>query len=451
MGNHKSKLKKSKTQKGKGKNKLNNSDMMVNPDFTAYDSNNSAVVTSSYNKPNLFPSHSLNPTTPTTKIKSIAFIPGNWFPIQVNQVNVGLGWDFDSSETYDLDASVTAFNECNEPIESIYYSRLNGLNGAVHHFGDNLTGVGEGDDEVISIDLSKIPEKVISLAVTVNSYKRNSLIKAKEAFIRLFETHSKKEIGKFVLNKTKDCIGLLLGLLERNRRDGGWFFRVMCDPIEGNVVTSSYNSLKVLLNGYLESFNNDIAYKPRHPMEGEQTFTPETWIDIDAAKVHVGLGWDILPGNIYDLDASIITFDKQINELEIIYHKNMKSRDGNIIHQGDNRTGLGEGDDEVISINLRNLDQNVASMAVIVNSFKGNSMVGLRSAFIRLFDDDKPIGCHVLGQGTETIGLLLGYFRRDYVNNCWLFQVMISPLPGTQAPDSIEQLKIILDKYKMPL
>ena len=129
----------------------------------------------------------------------------------------------------------------------------------------------------------------------------------------------------------------------------------------------------------------------------------------------------------------------------------MKSRDGNIIHQGDNRTGIGEGDDEVISINLRNLDQNVASMAVIVNSFKGNSMIGLRSAFIRLFDDDKPIGCHVLGQGTETIGLLLGYFRRDYVNNRWLFQVMISPLPGTQAPDSIEQLKIILDKYKMPL
>ena len=40
-----------------------------------------------------------------------------------------------------------------------------------------------------------------------------------------------------ILNKTKDCIGLLLGLLERNRQTGGWFFRVMCDPIEGNIVT----------------------------------------------------------------------------------------------------------------------------------------------------------------------------------------------------------------------
>ena len=378
------------------------------------------------------------------------FIPGQWFEIKTNEINVGLGWDFSRRDTFDLDASVTGFDERNEPVESIYYLHLNGLKNSVHHFGDNLTGAGEGDDEVISIILNQVPPNVMSLAVTVNSYKNKSLIKAKSAFIRLFETKSKREIGKFILNKTKDCIGLLLGLLERNRQTGGWFFRVMCDPIEGNVVTASYASLKVLLNGYLESFNSDMNNKPRHPMEGEEVFTPETWINIDAARVHVGLGWDILPGNVYDLDASIITFDNQVNELEVIYHKNMKSKDGNIIHLGDNRTGIGEGDDEVMTINLRNLPQKVSSLAIIVNSFKGNSMIGLRSAFIRLFDDDKPIGCHVLGQGTETLGLLLGYFRRDVANNSWLFQVMIYPLPGTEATESIEQLKTILARYKIP-
>ena len=379
------------------------------------------------------------------------FVPGQWFEINVNEINVGLGWDFSKRDTFDLDASVTGFDERNEPVESIYFRQLDGLDRSVHHFGDNLTGVGDGDDEVISIILNKVPARVISLAVTVNSYKSNSLIKAKSAFIRLFETHSKREIGKFILNKTKDCIGLLLGLLERNKQTGGWFFRVMCDPIEGNVITNSYKSLKVLLNGYLESFNSEMFNnKPRHPLPDEELFTPETWINIDTARVHVGLGWDILPGNVYDLDASIISFDSQVNELEVIYHKNTRSKDGNIIHLGDNRTGIGEGDDEVLTINLRNLPQNVASLAVIVNSFKGNSMVGLRSAFIRLFDDDKPIGCHVLGEGTETVGLLLGYFRRDVVNKSWLFQVMIYPLPGTQAPESIPQLKTILARYKIP-
>ena len=259
-------------------------------------------------------------------------------------------------------------------------------------------------------------------------------------------------MGRFVLNQTKDCLGLLLGLFERNRQTNGWYFRVMIDPLEGHTVKDSYPSLKTLLNGYSESFNSAfVNTQPRHPLPGEPTFTPETWIDMAPGLTYIGLGWDILPGNIYDLDASIVTFDRNINQMEIIYHKNLKSVDGSIVHYGDNRTGLGEGDDEVLSVDLSRINPNVNAMAVIVNSFKGNSMVGLKSAFIRLYDQTRLIGCHVLGQGTETTGLLLGLFRRDFANNTWLFQVMISPLPGKEAPDSIQQLRIILDKYKMPM
>ena len=380
---------------------------------------------------------------------SINFIPGQWFPIHNDKINIGLGWDFTGSETFDLDASVTGFDESFEVIESIYYSNLKGLNSSVIHFGDNLTGEGEGDDEVISVTLSNVPKNVMSLAVAINSYTKNSLIKAKEAFIRLFEPDSRKEIGKFILNQTKDCIGLLLGLFERDNYKGGWFFRVMGDPLEGNIITNSYGSLKTLLRGYLESFSSDVNYKPRHPTAGEEIIIPGKWIDINAPKVYLGLGWDIIPGNIYDLDASVVIFDRYYNELEIISHKNLNSKDGNIIHHGDNKTGIGEGDDEVITINVKYLDPNIDSMAVIVNSFKGNSMVGLRNAFIRLFDDDKPIGCHVLGQGYENIGLLLGYFRRDSYQN-WYFQAMNHPLPGRQAEESIGELKKILHEYKAP-
>jgi tellurium resistance protein TerZ len=383
--------------------------------------------------------------------QTTTFIPGQWFPIDVPKVKVGLGWDFAKEDVFDLDGSVTGFNECNEPIESIYYSHLKGLNGSVKHHGDNLTGQGSGDDEVITVELNKVPKNVYSLAVAVNSYKKNSIIKAKSAFIRLVNGKTKKELGRFVLKETKDCIGLLLGLFERDRQTGGWYFRVMVDPLAGHVITESYDSLKTLLNGYSESFNSAaVNYQPRHPLPGEPIFTPETWIDLNPGLIYIGLGWDILPGNVYDLDASIISFDRNINEMEIIYHKNLKSQDGCIVHHGDNRTGLGEGDDEVLSVNLANINPNVNAMAVIVNSFKGNSMVGLRSAFIRLYDQAKLIGCHVIGQGSETTGLLLGLFRKDLYNNDWLFQVMISPLPGKEALESIQQLKILLDKYKMP-
>ena len=66
--------------------------------------------------------------------------------IVVSQEILGLGWDFDSSEAYYWDASVTALDEYNEPIESIYYSHLEGLSGTVHHFWGYLTRVGDGDD-----------------------------------------------------------------------------------------------------------------------------------------------------------------------------------------------------------------------------------------------------------------------------------------------------------------
>ena len=171
---------------------------------------------------------------------------------------------------------------------------------------------------------------------------------------------------------------------------------------------------------------------------------------MNPSLIYVGLGWDVLPGTIYDLDASIISFDRNINVLEIIYHKNLKSKDGTIIHYGDNKTGLGEGDDEILSVNLANMDQNINTMAVIVNSFKGNNMKGLKSAFIRLYEQNKLIGCDVLGNGSEITGLLLRLFRKDFANNQWIFQVMISPLPGKEASDSVQSLKEILDKYKMP-
>ena len=185
----------------------------------------------------------------------------------------------------------------------------------------------------------------------------------------------------FILNKTKDCIGLMLGLLEKNNQDGKWYFRVMVDPLEGNVVTKSHNSIKTLLNGY--NINSQIINKPRHPLPGENLFTPETWIELKNFFVYVGLGWDVLPGNVYDLDASIISFDNLLNVVDVVYHKNMMSKDGAIKHYGDNRTGIGEGDDELLSIDFRNLNNSIVSLAVIVNSFKGNNMTGLQSAFIK--------------------------------------------------------------------
>lgn len=184
----------------------------------------------------------------------ISYIPGEWFPIDLPSINVGLGWDFKPGDRYDLDASVTGLDATCQIKESVYYSKKSGFNGAVRLSGDNTTGKGHGDDEIMYITLSNIPHYITTLAIAINSFRNNSLIRARRAFVRLFEPHSGMELGRFILNRSYDCIGLLVGILHRSRRDRRWYLRVMTDPIPGNVITKSYGELKRLVPGYLHTF-----------------------------------------------------------------------------------------------------------------------------------------------------------------------------------------------------
>ena len=376
-----------------------------------------------------------------------ALQPGTWIPVREPIIMVGLGWDFTGRETFDLDASVSGFDKQYSHIDSIYFNHKLGLNGSVKHFGDNRTGQGSGDDEVIQVSLNKVPARVQYLAVTINSYKKNSLIKARSAYIRIFT--KSYHIGKYTLNRTKDCIGLLLGVFERDTTGMFWYFRVMADPIDGNKVTDSIGDIKALLGQY--SMAN--AYNPRtvhHPLPGEPIIEFNKWIKLQNRFTYIGLGWNIQPGFSFDLDASIITFDKTNRLLEIIYHNNMQSYNGSIIHYGDSRSGFGEGDDEVLSIDFAAVDPNTFTMAVIVNSFKGNSIVNIRDAFIRLYDPQKPIGVHVLNNCPDCIGLFFGIFRKND-QGVWHFTAIKELVNGIEAPQSVNDVIYNLNKYPLKI
>ena len=86
---------------------------------------------------------------------------------------VGLGWDtnqYDGGYDFDLDAAAFLLGENGKVLRDedfIFYNNLDGRNGAVVHTGDNLTGEGDGDDEVILIDFTKIPNEIKKIAITV--------------------------------------------------------------------------------------------------------------------------------------------------------------------------------------------------------------------------------------------------------------------------------------------
>ncbi len=104
-------------------------------------------------------------------------------------------------------------------------------------------------------------------------------------------------------------------------------------------------------------------------------------------KVVMGLGWDAKKsaggggllkgmfggggGESIDLDASCVMFDEQKKLVDVIWFKQLKSKDGSITHSGDNRTGDGDGDDEQIVVNLDKVPAQVKSLGFTVNSFTG--------------------------------------------------------------------------------
>ncbi|WP_328389442.1 TerD family protein [Nocardia sp. NBC_00416] len=121
-------------------------------------------------------------------------------------VKMGLGWDpvqqrgmFGSRTVdIDLDASVMMFADMN-PVDVAYYGQLTSKDGSIRHQGDNLTGEGAGDDEVILVDLTRVPAHVNSLIFVVTSYKGHTFGQVQNAFCRLIDGASNAEMARYSL------------------------------------------------------------------------------------------------------------------------------------------------------------------------------------------------------------------------------------------------------------
>ena len=113
-------------------------------------------------------------------------------------------------------------------------------------------------------------------------------------------------------------------------------------------------------------------------------------------KVTMGLGWDAIKSKGFlgfgakteavDLDASVVMFDEGQRPVDVIWFRQLKSKDGSIVHTGDNRTGAGDGDDEQINVDLNAVPASVKSLVFTVNSFTGQTFAQVENAYCRLLD-----------------------------------------------------------------
>jgi tellurium resistance protein TerZ len=157
----------------------------------------------------------------------------------LTKVFMGLGWDAAAApakkkglfggllgggggkpKDIDLDASVIMLDSAKKVLDTVYYGQPNSRDGSIRHGGDNLTGAGDGDDEVIYLDLTALPDAAAYLVFTVNSFSGQTFNEVENATARLVDDTNNTEICTYQLTEQGAHTGVIMASLAKTA--GGW-------------------------------------------------------------------------------------------------------------------------------------------------------------------------------------------------------------------------------------
>lgn len=162
----------------------------------------------------------------------------------LKNITVGLGWDvnaFDTGADFDLDASAFMLGtngKCLNDSDFVFYGNLSGVDDSVVHMGDNRTGEGEGDDEQIHVDLSKIPNNIERISFTTTIYeaekRRQNFGQVSNAYIRIVDEDTQQELIRYDLGEDFSIeTAVVVG--ELYKHNGEWKFNAIGSGFQGGL------------------------------------------------------------------------------------------------------------------------------------------------------------------------------------------------------------------------
>ncbi|MEK5331252.1 MULTISPECIES: TerD family protein [unclassified Lysinibacillus] len=164
----------------------------------------------------------------------------------LNNVGIGLGWDvkqFDGGSDFDLDASVfllDASGKCRNEQDFIFYNNLTSPDKSVQHMGDNRTGLGDGDDEKILVNLKQVSPQIEKIVVTVTIYdaegRRQNFGQVLNAYVRLSNEESGSEVLRYDLAEDFS-IETAVVFCELYRHNGEWKFAAVGSGYQGGLAS----------------------------------------------------------------------------------------------------------------------------------------------------------------------------------------------------------------------
>ena len=168
----------------------------------------------------------------------------------LSKVVVGLGWDvnqFDTGGDFDLDAAAFLLTDSGKVSKSedfVFFGNLTHPSGSVQHMGDNLTGAGDGDDEQIKVDLSKVPANISKVAFTVTIYdaevRHQNFGQVNNAFIRIYNEETGEEMLRYDLGEDFSIeTAAVFGELYKNGSE--WKFNAIGSGFQGGLAALCAN------------------------------------------------------------------------------------------------------------------------------------------------------------------------------------------------------------------
>ncbi len=167
----------------------------------------------------------------------------------LNKILIGLGWDVRATDggDFDLDASLfmlSGSGKVRNDNDFIFYNNLRSSDGSIEHTGDNRTGAGDGDDEMIKVDLQRVPSDIdkLVLGVTIHDAdaKRQNFGMIGSAFIRIVNQDNNREIVRYDLSEDMSIeTAMLFG--EVYRHGGEWKFRAVGQGFKGGLDAMAKN------------------------------------------------------------------------------------------------------------------------------------------------------------------------------------------------------------------
>jgi len=349
----------------------------------------------------------------------------------------GAAWDTDPrmGRKVDVDLQCVVVDNNGTIIDCAYYNNLKAVR-AITHSGDELQGRTDKIEEMVWVNLPKLPSHVEMLIFVVAAYSGGSLNDVSNGRLHVMEDREGNEKMCIEMERSTGSVDIVSAVY---RSQSGWKMRIVDTPAqEGQHFMDILPSLCGVIGGFI----------PSAPKRQKVAFAMEKGGVLDLPKdlngVMVGLGWDTDEGQV-DLDVSAILLNQQGEFLEAVFFGRLESIEHGIRHAGDNLTGDGDGDDEQIDVDLDRIGAAVNQVVFCVNIYtKNRTFAQVANPYCRVVDKagGSELCRYSLRDAGSENGLIIARMARE-AGGRWGFHALGLPSRGSMYKDSLPQIQAL--------